>query len=217
MTSLRLQPRGYGNQNLIIDKLHQESIEIASIDAMYIPRTLVAEDMILGEDRLSKFEHAYPILVYLENVEGFDGQNSFASKFGLQIDSSAKISVSRRAWDMAVSRYGKTVLPNRPCEGDLIFLPMTKGLFEINYVNHQDPFYQLGQVYTYKMTIQLFRYSSEAINTGNSAVDTFEDVHTQDITQRPIPDTAQRGADNKKFIDKSVPLVFSAGNPFGTI
>jgi hypothetical protein len=217
MTSLRIHPQVAGNQNLILERLHAEAIAVQSIQAYYIPRTLIAENTILGEDRLSEFKHAYPIDVFLESTDGYEGQNSFASKFGLQIDSSATLVVARRSWDAAVGQYGNTILPNRPAEGDLIHIPMVKGLFEINFANHQAPFYQLGQSYVYKMTIQLFRYSSENIDTGIPEIDGFETTHTADTTIRPNIDTAIRGADNNKFKTRAADLIFDANNPFGDI
>jgi hypothetical protein len=217
MTSLRIHPGAYGNQNLILEKLHHEAIEIHSVRASYIPRTLVSEDTILGEDRLSEFKHAYPIDLYVQNVDGFEGQNSFASKFGLQIQSAATVLVSKRGWDAAVGKYGTTILPNRPSEGDLIHIPMTKGLFEIMFVDHQTPFYQLGQYYSYKMTIELFRYSSEKIDTNITEIDAFEDNHSADVQIRTDLDTAKIPAANTKFNTRADSLVFSTNNPFGEI
>lgn len=217
MTSLRVQPQTYGNQNLILEKLHHEAIQIHSIRASYIPRKLIAEDTVLGEDRLSQFNDAYPIDLYLQNVDGFEGQNSFASKFGLMIQSGATVLISKRGWGQAVAQYGKTILPNRPSEGDLIYIPMTKGLFEIMFVNHQTPFYQLGQYYSYQMTIELFRYSSERIDTGITEIDAVELAHTADTTLRTDLDTLLRGADNQKFTDRTADLILDQNNPFGDI
>jgi len=217
MTQLRVNPVGYGNQNLILEKLHDEAIHKSIVPARYIPRTMIAEDLVLGEDRLSEFNDAYPIDVYIENADGFTGQNSFASKFGLQIDSGAVFVISRRGWGAAVARFGTTVLPNRPGEGDLIYLPMNKGLFEINYVDHQAPFYQLGQYYSYKCNVELFRYSSEKIHTGVDDVDSFNLLNTQDVTVRPDADTTSRVADNSKFKDRATAIVLQKDNPFGDL
>lgn len=217
MTSLRVQPQTYGNQNLILEKLHHEAIQIHSIRASYIPRKLIAEDSVLGEDRLSQFNDAYPIDLYLQNVDGFEGQNSFASKFGLMIQSGATVLISKKGWGQTVGQFGKTILPNRPTEGDLIYIPMTKGLFEIMFVNHQTPFYQLGQYYSYQMTIELFRYSSEKIDTGIAEIDVFEIAHTTDTTLRPDLDTLLREADNKKFTERTTDLILDTNNPFGDI
>ena len=217
MTTLRIHPRTPGNQNLVLERLNHSAIEIHSVEAYYVPRTMVAEDTVLGEDRLSEFKNSYRIDVYIESVDGFEGQNSFASKFGLQIESGATFIVSRRGWDQLVGQHGLTVLPNRPAEGDLIYLPMTRGLFEINFVNHQTPFFQLGQYYTYKMQVELFRYSSERLTTGVPAIDVFETVHTADTTKRPDIDTLVRGADNNKFKQRANSLVLDMNNPFGDI
>ena len=217
MTTLRIHPANFTNQNIILDKLNHEALEVQSVKANYLSRQLVAKDDILGEDRLSEFRDQYPIDIYIESNMGYDGQNSFASKFGLQIDSSAVFVISRRGWDLAVGRFGATVLPNRPAEGDLIYVPMVKGLFEIDFVNHQSPFYQLGDFYTYKMNVSLFRYSSEKIDTGLNQIDAIEDAHTADVIKRADIDTLQRGADNNKFRQRADALVLDRNNPFGDI
>ena len=217
MTTLRLIPHKYSNQNLILDKLQAEAIDIHSMPMFYIPRKLVAEDSILGEDRLSEFQHAYPINVYVESADSFSGQNSFASKFGLQIDSTAVLQVSKSTWAKSVAQYGETILPNRPAEGDLIYAGFSKGLFEITFVDHQSPFYQLGQFYTYKLNVELFRYSSERLNTGIPDIDIFEEKLTQDVYKRPSPDDAPKhgGASNDKFKDRAKEFVEANNNPFG--
>ena len=145
---------------------------------MYIPRTLVSKDDILGEDRLSQFKTAFPIEMYFENVDSLGGQGAFIQKFGLMMEQSATLVVARRRWEQFVGRYGVTTLPNRPNEGDLIYFPLSKGLFEIKFVQHQDPFYQLGKLYVYKLQIELFQYASEAIDTGVAAIDAFETLKT---------------------------------------
>jgi len=217
LTTLRLHPPAYGNQNYLLEKLHHEAIQIHSIDANYIPRTLIAEDKIFGEDQLSEFRDAFPIQIYLETVDAFEGQNSFASKFGLQIDSNATIVISKLGWEQAVGRYGKSILPNRPAESDLIYIPMAKAMFEINYVDNKKPFYQLGQYYSYRCTIDMFRYSSERITTGDDAIDTFQVEHSTDVTVNPSMDELVRAADNKKFIDRANDLVLDQNNPFGDL
>jgi hypothetical protein len=147
-------------------------------EVMYIPRTLVSKDEILGEDRLSKFTSSFPIEMYFENVDSFGGQGAFIQKFGLMMEQTATLVVARRRWDQFVGRYGATIVPNRPCEGDLIYFPLSKGLFEIKFVAHQDPFYQLGKLYVYKLQVELFQYASEQIDTGIKDVDVFETLKT---------------------------------------
>jgi hypothetical protein len=116
--------------------------------------------------------------MYFENVDNFDGQGAFIQKFGLMMEQSATLVVARRRWDQLIGRYGVTTIPTRPCEGDLIYFPLTKGLFEVKFVQHQDPFYQLGKLYVYKLQVELFQYSSEAIDTGMAEIDAFESLKT---------------------------------------
>jgi hypothetical protein len=182
----------------------------------YIPRKLVAKNDILGEDRLSQFKTAYPCPMYMENADhGFEGQGAFASKFGLQMERSATLTVARREWNKLVGKYGETILPNRPVEGDLIYFPMTGGLFEINFVQHASPFYQVGQLYVYQLTVDLFRYASEKIDTGVPDIDIFETLKSTDATINPVVDVVH--GDNSKFAAKATTDIFDANNPFGDI
>lgn len=216
MANLRLHPSRYGNQNLLVEKLITEAIDIHSVEMLYIPRSLVAEDRILGEDRLSEFKHAYPINTYLENVDGFEGQQAFASKFGLHMEQSATLQVARRKWDQMVGQYGETILPNRPAEGDLMYFPMTGGLFEILHVQHQQPFYQLGQLYIYKLTVELFRYASERLETGIDSIDDFVGLKSTDIEVNEDIDVTNQG-ENTEFQQRKDGFVFNVNNPFGDV
>ena len=170
--------QGTANEQYLIEDIIIESLQIYGQDFYYIPRVLVAKDNILGEDRLSEFKQAYGIEMYLESVDGFEGQGAFINKFGLMMEQSATLTVSRRRWDQLVGRFNQTQLPNRPTEGDLLYFPLTKGLFEIKFVKHQDPFYQLGKLYVYKLQVELFQYASEAIDTGVAEIDVFETLKT---------------------------------------
>lgn len=173
--------QGTRNEQFLMEDLIIESLKIYGQDMYYIPRTLVSKDNILGEDRLSEFKNLYPIEMYFENVNSFDGQGAFISKFGLMMEQSATLVVARRRWDQLVGQFGQTTIPIRPNEGDLLYFPLTKGLFEIKFVQHQDPFYQLGKLYVYKLQVELFQYSSERINTGEPDVDVFETLKTFDV------------------------------------
>ena len=172
---------GTNSEQNIVENLIIECLEIYGQELFYIPRTLVSKDEILGEDRLSEFKNAYPIEMYFENVDGFGGNGAFMSKFGLMIEQSATLVVARKRWQQAVAQYGQTILPNRPAEGDLLYFPLTGGLFEIKFVQHQNPFYQIGKLYTYKLDIELFQYASERIDTGYGVIDDFESLKTFDI------------------------------------
>jgi hypothetical protein len=166
-----------GEQNLI-ENLIIESLKIYGNEMFYIPRTLVSKDSVLGEDRLSEFKTAYPIEMYFENIDTFGGQGTFIQKFGLVVEQSATLVVARKRWRQFIGRYGETIVPSRPCEGDLIYYPMAGDLYEIKFVEHQNPFYQLGKLYTYKLQVDLFQYASERIDTGIADIDAFETLKT---------------------------------------
>lgn len=172
---------GTKNEQYLLEDIIIESISIYGQTMYYIPRQLVAKDNILGEDRLSKFTDAYPIDIYLESVDGFEGQGAFIQKFGLMMEQSATLTVARRTWEKFIGRHNDIILPNRPAEGDLLYFPLTKGLFEIKFVEHQDPFYQLRKLYVYRLQVELFQYASERIETGNAEIDVFQALKTQDV------------------------------------
>jgi hypothetical protein len=170
--------QGTINEQRLMEDMIIESLHIYGQNLFYIPRTLVSKDNILGEDRLSQFKASFPIEMYFENVDSFDGQGAFMQKFGLMMEQSATLVVARRRWEQLVGRYGQTTIPTRPNEGDLLYFPLTGGLFEIKFVKHQDPFYQLGKLYVYKLQVELFQYSSERIDTGIPEIDVFETLKT---------------------------------------
>lgn len=206
-----------GEQNLI-EELIIESLKIYGKDMFYIPRTLVSPDQIFGEDRLSEFKNMYPIEMYFDNIDSFAGQGAIIQKFGLLMDQSATLTVARKRWTDLIGTHGTTVLPNRPAEGDLIYYPLTKGLFEIKFVKHQEPFYQLGKLYTYKLDVELYQYSSERINTGVPEVDIFENLKSFDVTINPdIQEASQNFATNTAFHEKAQGNIFDEANPFGEV
>jgi len=157
------------DQNLIED-LVIETIRIHGQDMLYIPRVLVKEDTLFGEDVLSKFESAVPMEMYIENIDGFEGEGDFISKFGLEIRDTVTFSVSKKRFEQEIATIVSPTL-KRPLEGDLIYFPLTKGMFEIKFVEHEDPFYQAGKRYVYKLNCELFQYSQEDFDTGDTMVD----------------------------------------------
>jgi hypothetical protein len=212
--TLRLLNSAYTSENLLYESLITEAVEMHGDDFMYIPRTFVAKDEVLGEDRLSKFKNSYPVVMYLESIDGFEGQGAMMSKFGLQMDQQATLTVARRTWDQTVGQYGQTILPNRPAEGDLIYYPRTKALLEIMFVQHSNPFYQLGQLYVYKLTVEKFRYSSEKLETGVASIDAFNDLAT---TGTANVETPQSFGDNTKLKSKASQFILDTNNPFGDL
>lgn len=208
---------GTRNEQNLLEDLVIESIKIYGQDMYYIPRVLVAKDNILGEDRLSQFRNAYPVEMYLESVSGFEGQGAFIQKFGLMMEQSATLTVARRSWERLVGRHKDVTLPNRPAEGDLLYFPLTNGLFEIKFVEHQDPFYQLGKLYVYRLEVELFQYASEVIDTGIESLDAFETLKTFDVDKQDDIDAQGRAGDNNSFKEEADSLLFDTNNPFGDV
>jgi len=147
-----------------------ESLQIYGQDIVYIPRAEISRDEILNES-YSKFEDSYIIEMYIENQEGFEGDGDLLAKFGLEIRDQATFIVAKRRWDKQVSKWTNTV---RPMEGDLLFLPLSNSLFEIKFVEHEQPFYQLNNLPIYKLQAELFEYGDEAMDTGIAAIDRIE-------------------------------------------
>ena len=157
-------------QNLYED-LIVESLQIYGQDIYYVPRTLVNRDSILGEDPASKFDDAYLMEAYIENTDGFEGAGDLMSKFGLEIRDEATFIISRRVWERLVGKFSSNVTDPRPQEGDVIFLPMTNSFFEINYVEDDNPFFQLSNLPVYRMQCSLFEYAEEDFETGIEDID----------------------------------------------
>jgi hypothetical protein len=166
--------QGTRSEQYLVEDLIVESLRIYGQDVFYIPRVLVNKDIVFGEDVLSKFEAAYQIEMYFENVDDMGGQGAFLQKFGLEIEKSATLVCARRTWEQLIGRHGVTRIPSRPAEGDLIYFPLTKRLFEVRFVEHEDPFYQLGKLYVFKLKIETFQYASEKLETGIGEIDAIE-------------------------------------------
>lgn len=216
-----LFPEGsYSEQNLV-ENLIIESIRQYGREFYYIPRTLVAPDQIFGEDNLSKFQNSYMIEGYLDDVDNFGGQGAFMSKFGMFLEEQGTITIARARWEQLVGQFGTTVIPSRPAEGDLMYFPMSKGLFEIKFVEHQNPFYQLGRLYVYKLKVELFQYSSERIETELDELNQFALDMTFDVLGDvpPIAEPAQRDNRDNTAIqvesDTDNIINFDESNPFG--
>ena len=148
----------HAEQELIND-LTSEVIKIHGMDVFYLPRTLIKEDLLLDEDVLSKFTTAYEVEMYLKSTEGFGGEGDLVSKFGLDVRYEVIFTVHKDRFNLATEM-------DKPLEGDLIFLPINKGLFEIKFVEHEQPFYQAGKNYSFDITCELFQYSEEQFEKG---------------------------------------------------
>ena len=164
----------------LIADLIDESINITSQQFYYIARTIstTSDLAIFNEDRNSVFKDAMPFSGYLETYQTFDGNGFLMQKFGGIVDYNATITISKREWEQSIGRFGKTTIPNRPNEGDLIYWPTTDQLFEITFCDDKPIMPTLGSLYTYKISISLFQYSNEHIDTGVPEIDVFESLKT---------------------------------------
>ena len=127
----------------LYEDLVVESLRMYGQDTLYLPRNIVQEDTILGEDVQSKFGDAYGVEMYIENPEGFEGEGDLMSKFGVEIRDQATFVISVRSWERFVSTDQNLATSLRPNEGDLIYLPLSGSLFEIKFVEHEQQFYQV--------------------------------------------------------------------------
>ena len=161
-------------EQLLVENLVIEAMQIYGLDVYYLPRTTRDQvDYLFGEDVLKEYRSAHPIEMYLENVTGFDGDQDFISKFGLEIRDEVTMLVSRLRFRYTVNGY------TRPREGDLIYVPLTTSFFEITSVeseNDQAMFYTLGRgrggnIYVYALKMKQFYFSNEIIDTGIKDVD----------------------------------------------
>ena len=166
-----------------------ESLKIYGQDVYYIPRTLVNRDNVLNEDPASKFDDAYLIEMYIENVDGFEGAGDLYSKFGLEIRDEATFIVSRRQWEKMIGIFSDLTDP-RPQEGDVIFLPMTNSFFEISYVEDDNPFFQLSDIPVYRMQCSLFEYNDEDFDTGVGEIDAKAEQSAYQLSMNVAPAVA---------------------------
>ena len=179
--------QGTTNEQRLVEDLIIESLKIYGHDTYYLPRTLVNKDTIFDEDELSKFTQAYPLEMYLDNVNGYEGQGDIFTRFGLEVRDQATFVMAKRRWeDMVQTSGGTFTQTTRPSEGDLIYFEKTKSLFEIKYVDFQNPFYQLNQIYVYRLVCELFEYSSEDLDTGIATIDAIETSYSQDMLEYQI-------------------------------
>ena len=173
--------KGTPNEQHLYEDLAIEAIQIYGHDVFYIPRTLVNKDELFGEDALSRFDDAYGIEMWMETQEGYEGEKELVSRFGLEIRDETTFVVARRRWDNTVSSDANLIVSSRPDEGDLIYMPTVKKLFEISFVDHDDPFYQIDNLPVYKLYCRTFEYSSEVLDTGIYAIDDIETKKSTDF------------------------------------
>ena len=161
-------------QNLIQD-LVNEQLRMYGVEIFYLPRTYVTKNTVIREVIQSEFNSAYPIEAYVENYDGYSGQGTILSKFGIQNLDDLTLIISRERYENYIAPLVRDQpnieLTARPKEGDLIYFPLGDRIFEIKYVEHEQPFYQLQKNYVYQLRCELFRYEDEVIDTGIESID----------------------------------------------
>jgi len=178
MATNRYFTQGTASEQRLYEDIIIESLKIYGQDVYYIPREIVKRDSIFDDDAVSRFSNAYRIEMYIENVEGFDGEGDLFSKFGVELRDAATFIVARRRWNSAVQYYENTGVNQfyRPREGDLIYLTLSKSFFEITKVETETPFYQLKDLPVFRIRAELFEYNDEDFDTGLE-IDTIEANH----------------------------------------
>tara|TARA_B100002019_G_scaffold293269_1_gene319753 strand:- start:2300 stop:3154 length:855 start_codon:yes stop_codon:yes gene_type:complete len=185
----------------LYEDLVVESLRFYGHECFYLPRTIVEEDTILGEDIQSTFGDSYSVEMYIENTEGFEGEGDLFSKFGVQVRDQATFVMSLRSWERFISLDSNLATSHRPNEGDLIYFPLSGSLFEIKFVEHENPFYQVGKLFVFKMQCELFEYSGEDFDTGHDGIDLVEDEQAYSIEM-----TMTQGGTGTYYANENVTL-----------
>ena len=170
---------GTTSEQRLYEDLIIEQLKIYGQDVYYLPRKLANKDTIFGEDPASSFDDSYIIEMYVDNTDGYMGEQEIIKKFGLELRDDIRFTLSKLRWETLVKNNGDLVA-ERPQEGDLVYFPTTKAFFEIQFVEHEQPFYQQSALPVYKLSCTRFEYSSERIDTGIVAIDNVEDQLSTD-------------------------------------
>ena len=159
----------------LYEELVIEAMGIYGTDVYYLPRKIISQDDITNEVIESQFNETHLIEMYIESAEGFEGDGTLLSKFGLEIRDQINLVVARKTFGQMMQESQEERI--RPTEGDLIYLPLTKSLFEIKFVEHEQPFYQLKNVPVFKLNGETYEYRGEEIDTGIVQVDAIQSIH----------------------------------------
>ena len=177
-----------GEQDLM-QQLINEQLKIYGVEVTYIPRKIVNRSTVFNDLERSKFDDNFLLEAYVETFDGYGGQGEIMTKFGMTIKDELTVSISRERFEDFIAPFMENMpdeeilIDTRPREGDLIFFPLGNRLFEVKFVEHEDPFYQLGKNYIYKLQCELFEYEDEIIDTSIEEIDTkVEDLgHITDL------------------------------------
>ena len=171
---------GTTSEQKLYEDLIIEQLKIYGQDVYYLPRKIANKDTIFGEDPASSFDDSYIIEMYVDNTDGYMGEQEIIKKFGLELRDDIKFTVSKLRWETLVSNNSDLQNTTRPNEGDLVYFPTTKAFFEIQFVEHEQPFYQQSALPVYKLSCTKWEYSSERVDTGIAEIDATEDALSTD-------------------------------------
>ena len=174
MRNIYIRDNVKSEQNLYED-IVIESLKIYGQDVFYLPRDTVHEDRIFGDEIPARYNSSYKIEMYIDNIEGFDGEGDLFTRFGVEIRDEATFVVARKRWNSTIGRVDNDINSERPREGDLIYLPLSNSMFQITHVEHEMPFYQLSNLPVFKCRAHLFDYNDEDFDTGVEAIDDIEE------------------------------------------
>ena len=156
---------GTRNEQFLLQNLVEEHLKMFGMDVLYCPREIIQKDGVFNEEVIGEFNDSYIIEAYMENIDGFQGGGDLLTKFGVAQTDEITMVISQQRFSDLISQFllldKDYQAPERPQEGDLIYLPLTSNYFEIKFVEHEEPFYQLGKGYVYKLKAELFEYSDE--------------------------------------------------------
>ena len=173
---------GTTSEQRLYEDLIIEQLKIYGQDVFYLPRKIANKDTIFGEDPASSFDDSYIIEMYVDNVDGYMGEQEIIKKFGLELRDDIVFTLSKARWETLV-KNNSDLTAERPQEGDLVYFPTTNAFFEIQFVEHEQPFYQQSNLPTYKLSCTRFEYSSERLDTGIAAIDSVETSLSTDTMQ----------------------------------
>jgi len=167
--------QGSKSEQSLVQDLINEQLRMYGVEVYYIPRQYLTTNTVIKEVIESEFNHAYPIEAYVETYDGYEGQGTLLSKFGVQPLNDLTLIISKERYENYITPLIKNIpdiqLSTRPKEGDLIYFPLGDRLFEIKFVEHEQPFYQLQKTYVYQLKCELFRYEDEVIDTDIEEID----------------------------------------------
>ena len=180
--------QGTRNEQSLLQSLNNEMIKIYGVECYYIPRKYLTTNTIIKEVVQSKFDDAYPLEAYVNNYDVYQGNGRILSKFGVEVQDDINLVITRERFETYIKPLIRNEtgikLSSRPKEGDLIWFPLDDRLYEIKFVEHAKPFYQLKELYVYELQCEVFRYEDETIDTGVGTIDdeTTEIGYSQTLT-----------------------------------